>query len=311
MRTLVIGAGALGGYFGACMARAGRDVTFLVRENRARQLAKNGLRVLSPHGDFSVPAVTVRAGEIRDTFDLILVGAKAYSLPEAMEQFAPAVGKTTAILPVLNGMAHLDSLATRFGAEHVLGGKALISAALDGEGRIVLFAPFHELSFGELQGGLSDRTHALAALFDGCGFDAPAKPNILQDMWDKFAQLAAGAGMTCLMRGSSGDIQNAPGGREAFLTLYAECRSVAAAAGFASTPSYVEFMIKTMIAPGSPLKASMLRDIERGGPTEGDHVFGDLLARAQALGVVTPILNLARIHVATYEIVRAKEAAAK
>ena len=129
----------------------------------------------------------------------------------------------------------------------------------------------------------------------------------MQDMWDKFAQLAAGAGMGCMMRGTLGDILSAPGGQEAILALYAECRAVAAAAGFPSTPAYVEFTTKLYRTAGSPLKPSMLRDIEQGAPTEGEHVFGDLLARAQTLGVATPILNLARIHVATYEAARARE----
>ena len=232
-----------------------------------------------------------------------------YSLPEAMDQFAPAVSPSTVILPILNGIAHLDTISARFGTEHVLGGKAVISASLDGDGRVVLHAPLHELSFGELPGGFSDRTRALSAVFDGCGFDAPARPNIMQDMWDKFAQLAAGAGMTCMMRASSGDILSVPGGQEAFLALYAEFRAVAAAEGFPSTPSYVAFTTKLITTPGSPLKASMLRDIERGAPTEGEHVLGDLLARAQALNVATPILNLARIHVATYEAARLRETA--
>src|SRR5690348_241946 len=128
MRTLVIGAGALGGYFGACLARAGREVTFLVRQRRAEQLARNGLRVISPHGDFTVPAATVLTHNLNGPFDLILLATKSYSLHEAMEQFAPAVGSTTAILPILNGMAHLDTLGARFGAERVLGGTALITA---------------------------------------------------------------------------------------------------------------------------------------------------------------------------------------
>jgi 2-dehydropantoate 2-reductase len=309
VRVLVIGAGALGGYFGACMARAARDVTFLVRPGRAEQLAQNGLRVFSPHGDFTVAATTVLASDLREPFDLVLVGVKAYSLNEAMDQFAPAVGPETMILPILNGMAHLDSLRGRFGAEHVLGGKAVISAALDGEARIVMFAPLHELSFGEIHGGISDRARALSAFFEGCGFDAPARANILQDMWDKWVQLAAGAGMHCMMRGSTGDILIAPGGQEAFVALYTETRAVAAAAGFPSTPAYVDFTTKMITTAGSPLKASMLRDIERGGNTEGEHVLGDLATRARALGVATPILDLARIHLATYEAARAREAA--
>jgi 2-dehydropantoate 2-reductase len=129
----------------------------------------------------------------------------------------------------------------------------------------------------------------------------------LRDMWD---QLSAGAGMTCMMRGNLGDILTAPGGHEAILALYAECRAVAAAAGYPSTPAYVEFVTKLYTTAGSPLKASMLRDIERGAATEGEHVLGDLATRARTLGIATPILDLARIHLATYEAARAREAAA-
>lgn len=311
MRVPVIGAGALGGYFGACLARAGRDVTFLVRPRRAEQLARDGLRVISPHGDFSVPATTILAGNLRDTYDLVLVGTKSYSLNEAMDQFAPAVGPETAILPILNGMAHLDILSTRFGAEHVLGGKAVISAALDNEGRIVQFIPVHDLVFGEIPGGSSGRTRALSAFFDGGGFNAPVSDSILLDMWEKWVQLGAGAGITCMMRGSFGDILAAPGGQEAILALFAECRAVATAAGFPPGPAYTEFTTTMFTTAGSPLKASMLRDIERGSTTEGDHILGDLAARARALGVATPILDLARIHVAAYEAGRARETAPK
>ena len=122
MRILVIGAGALGGYFGACLVRAGRDVTFMVRPRRAEQLARDGLRIVSPHGDFEVPVTTALAGTIGEPFDLILVGVKSYSLDEAMDQFAPAVGPDSTILPVLNGIGHLDRLIARFGAAPVVGG---------------------------------------------------------------------------------------------------------------------------------------------------------------------------------------------
>ena len=308
MRVLVIGAGALGGFYGACLARAGRDITFLVRPRRAEQLARDGLRVISPDGDFSVPATTVLAGDLRETFDLILVGTKSYSLNEAMEQFAPAVGPTTAILPILNGMAHVESMSVRFGARHVLGGIALVSATLDNEGRVVHIMG-NELVFGEVAGGFSDRTRALSTLFKSVGFDARASDAILHDMWEKWAQLGAGAGMTCMMRGSVGDILAAPGGREAILRFFDECRAVAAAAGYPPRPAFLEFTTTLFTTVGSPLKASMLRDIERGSVTEGDHILGNLTARARALGVATPILNLARIHVAAYEAGRAREAA--
>jgi 2-dehydropantoate 2-reductase len=309
MRILVVGAGALGGYFGGCLARAGRDVTFMVRPRRAAQLARDGLRIASPHGDFALPVRTVLAEELREPYDLILVAVKAYSLADAMEQFAPAVGPRTAILPVVNGMRHIDDLRARFGAERVLGGMAAISATLEADGRIVLFAPMHDLVFGELSGGISERVRAVSDVLAGAGFNARASDNVMLDMWEKWAGLAASAGMTCLMRAALGDIVAAPGGRDAILGLFRETCAVAEASGFRPRQPFVEFVTGAFTQRGSPLKASMLRDIERGSTTEGEHVFGDMTSRARALGIATPILDLARIHVAAYEAARAREAA--
>ncbi len=309
MRILVVGAGALGGYFGGCLIRAGRDVTFLVRSRRAEQLARQGLRIVSPHGDFTIPAATVLAGGIRQPFDLILVGVKSYSLDEAMDDFAAAVGPTTMILPILNGMGHLDRLSARLGADHVLGGMANISASIDAEGRIVQFFPIHDLLFGEILGGFSDRTRALEACFDSVGFNGRASDGIMQDMWEKFVQLGLGAGITCLMRASIGDILAAPGGREAMFQIFDECCAIATASGFKPRPAFIEFDTALITTVGSPLKWSMLRDIERGSTTEGEHILGDMVARAHALGIPAPVINLARTHVAAYEIGRLRTVA--
>ena len=309
MRILVVGAGALGGYFGACLIRAGRDVTFMVRPRRAEQLARQGLHIVSSHGDFSVPAVTVLADDIYEPFDLILVGVKSYSLDEAMDQFAPAIGPNSAILPVLNGMGHIDRLSSKFGVGPVLGGMANISAGLDSEGRITQFIPNHDLIFGEIAGGSSARTRAIEGVIGGAGFDGRASESIMQDMWEKFVQLGLGAGITCLMRASLGDILAAPGGGEAMFSLFDECCAVATAAGFPPRPAFIEFDRKLITTVGSPLKWSMLRDIERNSITEGEHILGDMVARARALGLATPVLNLARTHVAAYEIGRARSAA--
>jgi 2-dehydropantoate 2-reductase len=305
MRILVIGAGALGGYFGACLARAGRDVTFMVRARRAEQLARTGLQVSSPHGDFGVTAATIVAEDIKQPFDLILVGVKSYSLDEAMRQFARAVGPDTAILPMLNGMGHIDRLGASFGAGHVLGGMANISAGLDAEGRVTQFFPIHDLVYGEVAGGSTTRIRALEAILNGAGFDGRASETVMQDMWEKFVQLGLGAGITCLMRACIGDILAAPGGREAMFSLFDECCAVAAAAGYPPRPAFIEIDHTLITTVGSPLKWSMLRDIERGSITEGEHILGDMVARARMLGVATPILDLARTHVAAYEIARA------
>src|SRR5580700_8482441 len=136
MRILVVGAGAMGGYFGGRLLEAGRDVTFLVRPRRAAQLAKTGLLIRSPFGDASLPEPpTVTADALREPFGLIILSCKAYDLESAADSFAPAVGADTAILPLLNGMAHVDYLVARFGGTAALGGQCVISTTLDADGR--------------------------------------------------------------------------------------------------------------------------------------------------------------------------------
>ena len=264
MRILVVGAGALGGYFGGCLLRAGRDVTFMVRGPRAAQLARDGLRVSSPHGDFEVSVRTVLANEVRERFDLVLVAVKSYSLVEAADQFAPAVGRDTVILPVVNGMRHIEALSAQFGADRVLGGMAIISATLGRNGRIIQFIPNHDLVFGELSGGLTDRIRALLSALEGASFNARASDVVMLEMWEKWAGLVTNAGMTALMRASLGDIVAAPCGRDAILRLFSESCAVAEASGFKPRQPFVETCIELFTRAGSPVKASMLRDIERG-----------------------------------------------
>lgn len=304
MRVLVIGAGALGGYYGACLVRAGRDVSFLVREKRAEQLRRSGLQVVSPHGDFAVQPRLLAAGDLRLPFDVVLVGVKAYSLDDAMNQFAPAVGSGTMVLPILNGLKHVDALTAKFGASHVLGGLANVSAGLDAEGRVAHFMANQTIVFGEIEGALSERALALEALLQVPGIDVRASEAIMQDMWEKFVQLSTLAGITCLMRASIGDILAVPNGEQSIFRLFAECCAVATASGFEPRAPFIEFDRKLFTTLDSPLKASMLRDIERGSITEAEHILGDMANRARALGIETPLLDLARAHVAAYEVGR-------
>ncbi|WP_259214943.1 2-dehydropantoate 2-reductase [Bradyrhizobium centrosematis] len=308
MRVLVIGAGALGGYYGACLVRAGRDVTFLVRGTRAEQLRLNGLQVVSPHGDFAVQPRIVLTKDLKEPFDVVLVGVKAYSLDDAMTQFAPAVGPSTLILPILNGLKHVDVLAARFGAARVLGGLANVSAGLDADGRVVQFMANQTIVFGEVEGALSARALALEGLLDVPGIDVRASEAIMQDMWEKFVQLSTLAGITCLMRASIGDILAVPNGEQSIFRLFAECCAVATASGFEPRAPFIEFDRKLFTTLDSPLKASMLRDIERGSVTESEHILGDMANRARLLGIDTPLLDLARAHVASYEVGRRRTA---
>jgi 2-dehydropantoate 2-reductase len=213
------------------------------------------------------------------------------------------------ILPILNGLGHMDRLTARFGKERVLGGMSNVSAGLDADGRVVQFLPNHDLTFGEISGGTSERSRALEADLKSAGINARASEIIMQDMWEKFVQLSTVAGITCLMRASIGTILAAPAGQETIFQLFHECCAVATASGFEPRPAFIEFDRTIFTAVNSPLKASMLRDIERGSTTEGAHILGDMVKRARALGIETPILNLARTHVAAYEITRAQAAA--
>src|SRR5246127_6005405 len=146
MRILVVGAGAIGGYFGGRMLAAGRDVPFLVRPRRASELASAGLVIKSPNGDVTLKKPpTVQADTIKDTFDAVLLSCKAYDLDDAIKSFAPAVGPQTAIIPMLNGMRHLDTLDQKFGRDRVLGGLCAIAVTLNAQREVVHLQPRQSL----------------------------------------------------------------------------------------------------------------------------------------------------------------------
>jgi 2-dehydropantoate 2-reductase len=307
MRILVVGAGAIGGYFGGRLKAAGRDVTFLVRARRAAQLAKAGLVIRSPAGNVELPSPpTVAAENLRAPYDLILLSCKAYDLASAIESFAPAVGPNTAILPLLNGMAHIDALTARFGVGAVLGGQCVISSTLDADGRVLHLAPMHFLSFGEQDGAKSPRAQAILAALSGAGFDANLSTAIMQEMWEKWAFIATGAGITCLLRAAFGDII-AAGAVSLTTGMYDECCAIAAANGYPPSKASTERSLGMFTAPGSTISASMLRDIERGAPIEADHVIGDLLRRGEKAPGEHRLLRIAYAHLKSYEARRGRE----
>jgi 2-dehydropantoate 2-reductase len=307
MRVLVVGAGGVGGYFGGRLLAAKRDVTFLVRARRAAQLRSVGLSIRSPSGDADVPSPpVVMAESLHGHFDLILLSCKAYDLESAIESFAPAVGPQTTILPLLNGMRHLEVLEARFGRDAVLGGHCLISAVLDADGRIQHMNDLHSITFGERSGERTERVNGILAALSGAGFHALASDTIVLEMWEKWAFIATLAGITCLMRASVGDII-AAGGQDLTLGLLEECVDAARAAGYPPREPALQRMHGMMTSAGSTLVASMLRDIERGAQTEAEQILGDLV-RYQASNNTRSLLRLAYTHVKSYEARRAREA---
>jgi 2-dehydropantoate 2-reductase len=301
MRFLVLGAGAVGGYFGGRLAEAGRDVTFLVRPPRAAALAEHGLKVESQLGDFQVPVKTVTADRVGGPYDVVLLTAKHYDLDAAIEAIRPGIGPDTAILPLLNGIVHLDRLEAAFGPERVLGGVAYVGAVLLPGGSIRHVNRLSGIAQGERAGGSSERTQAIAAEFAGTPVSVPVNENILQEMWEKFFMMGAMAGMNCLFRGNIGEIAATQDGRALMLAALGECRAVAKAAGYEPRPQARERVETMLTEPGSVNSASMRQDLEAGRRTEADAIVGDMLRRAREFGLPTPLLSAAYCALQVHE----------
>lgn len=301
MRMLVVGAGSTGGYFGGRLAAAGRDVTFLVRPARAAQLRADGLRIVSPHGDLTLYPALVTADALDRPFDIVLLTVKAFSLEDALADLAPAVGRGTMIVPVLNGMRHVDAIAARFGDTHPVGGVCKVATMLDAEGRIVQLAGFHELAYGEMDGRPSARTAALDTFMRGAGFDARLSTTIAREMWEKWVLLATMGSITCLMRGTIGDIEAAPGGIAFVHRMLEEVVRVVSAVGIAPGEPFLAQARQMLTAPGSPQASSMYRDLQSASRLEADQIVGDLVARAREAAVPAPLLEAAYTHLAVYQ----------
>jgi 2-dehydropantoate 2-reductase len=311
MRILVVGAGAVGGYFGGRLAQAGRDVTFLVRPERAEQIQAQGLQILSPmHGDFTARPKTITAAEIASPYDVIFLSVKSYSLAGAIDDFAPAVGPETVIIPVRNGMHHMDVLTQKFGEHAVLGGVCYVATEVDAQGRIVQLADFQSLTYGELDGKKTPRIEAVHKEFSGAGFEAAISEDILRGMWEKWVWLVSLGAITCLLHGNIGEIAAVPGGAELSLSALRECAAIAGACGYPMSEAYLAEKSAQISAPGSKLTSSMYRDYTDQAPVEVDTILGDLVERGRKKGVSAPIVQAAFVSLTIYQQGRVRAKAA-
>jgi 2-dehydropantoate 2-reductase len=271
-----------------------------VRPKRAEQVRQDGLQLLSPHGDVTLHPQLVTADRIAAPYDVVLLTVKAFALDAALTDVAPAVGADSMIIPLLNGMRHIDTLCARFGEAAVLGGVCLVAAMLDAQGRIRQLAKFQQLVYGERSGEMSARVKALDAVMQGAGFTARASETILQEMWEKWILLATLGSITCLLRGTVGDIEAAPDGAALALEVLGECVAVATRSGYPPSDAFLERTQASVTAKGSPSAPSMYRDLTQGLPVEADQIVGDMLARARQFGIAAPILTAAYAHLAIY-----------
>ena len=306
MKILILGAGAVGGYWGARLHQAGADVTFLLRPARAERVRRDGLVVKSAKGDAVLPVKVITAGAEGAPYDIVILACKAYDLDSAMDAIAPALGPDSTIVPMLNGHAHFATLDQRFGAARVAGGLARISGMLGPNGEI-LHSGASGVSFGERDGKPPRASLvALDGLVKKAGLQGGLHADIEQDLWDKWVLLGAIASMCAAMRGTVGDIVAAEDGTAIVRETLDECCRVAAANGHPIDPKVKAGLDTALTTPGSKQVASILGDIEKGGAVEARQIVGDMLARARAAGVAAPNLRFAFAHLQAYEARRAR-----
>lgn len=307
MRFLVLGAGALGGFFGGKLVKGGADVTFLVRPKRAAQLQRDGLIVKSQDWEIRTPVKTIQQGQIDAPFDVILLSCKAYDLDSAMEAIAPAVGPSSAILPMLNGMRHIDVLKERFGADKVLGGLVAVNTVMLADGSIEqspMRANLPAFPFGELDGKRSARCAAIERAFAAGDITTNVSNNVLAEMWMKFFIIASGVSVASLTRSRAGVIAQTAAAPALISAVLEECTRVVTAEGYPPPAEAADFIRTLLSQPASTYGPSLLVDMEQGRTTEGEHFFGDLVGRAARRGVSAPILTAALCNLQAYEINR-------
>jgi 2-dehydropantoate 2-reductase len=300
MRTLIVGAGSVGGYFGGRLAAAGRDAIFLVRPSRAAQLAR-GLTIVNQGQSEVIPVKVTTAGAAAGAFDLILLAVKAYQLEGAIADFGPYVSGRTMILPVLNGMKHIDILRSRFGQSHVIGGVAMIATSLDERGRILDEGTIHRLAYGEYSGERSDRIRALDGFLKDAGFDARLSEEIERELWEKWAMLASVGAITCLMDGNIGDVASTSGGLEFVSALFAEVAAVIDAVWRPLSDAFKAKIHSQLADTNSRQTSSMYRDMKARHRIEADQIIGDLVARAAEKAIATPLLSALLVRLKIYE----------
>ncbi|MFD1427886.1 2-dehydropantoate 2-reductase [Kroppenstedtia sanguinis] len=280
LRFLVVGAGAVGGYFGGRLMESGQDVTFLVRPRRQEELASRGLVIHSTQGDFHSPVQTLTPGQPGGPFDVVLLAVKAYHLEQTIQDLLPYVGKDTVILPLLNGMVHLDRLQEVFSPGQVLGGLCLIEATLNDAGEVKHFGERHHLFFGERDGSESERVRRLEQAMEKARFEGIRSGEILRRMWEKYLFLATFSGVTCLMNSAIGPIMETGKGSALTRRLLDEIASAARRREPTLDEDLVEKVYDMIRFLEPSMKSSMLRDMEKGASVEGDHLQGVLLQMA-------------------------------
>jgi 2-dehydropantoate 2-reductase len=304
MKILIVGAGATGIAVGVRLAEADRDVTYLVRPERRRRLERHGVLLTEPAGEHRLEASATTADALTGPFDLIVIAVKAAAIAGVIEDIAPAVGPTTVIVPLLNGLRHLDLLSGRYPGR-VAGGLMKIVATVDKEGGAVQMTPLAEITIGSLE--TTSQLGPIVALLDVPGLTVIEADDIRLRLWEKWAFIASAGIITCLFDNTVGRIQEA-GGRRYIDAAIAETEAVAIAAGYPPRAAAHAQSLHILAEPGSAFTSSLFRDLKAGGRTEAEHILGDLADRASELAIPTPLLDLTLVRLRAAELDRSHSA---
>lgn len=300
MKILIVGAGAVGGQFGAYLHESGADVHFLLRPARKQIIDDEGLTLDFPTGKLHLHPRTLTASELEPNYDLIIISCKAYSLDSVINDIVNAVGNKTVILPLLNGLRHLEILGGKFGHERVLGGIAKTVATLSTPSCIQIKHGPGNVTVGARTPEQQATAEAVAATLHAGGVHTYFSEHIMDDMWDKYCLMASLGAANCLLGGTVAEYMRSQAGGDIALQLFKECADTAAASGHPLHPDSIERIQQALTNRHSGFSASMYRDMLTGLPVEGDHLVGDMMRRGEALGVACPNLKIAHAVLETY-----------
>lgn len=290
MKIVIFGTGGVGGYFGGRLAQAGQDVTFIARGPHLQAIQKDGLRVDSIGGDFILqPAKATDDPNSIGRADLILLAVKAWQLEDALAQMNQLVGGQTSILPLLNGMEHMDKLLAACDRKNVLGGLCRISVFVAAPGLIRHVGVQPYIGFGELDNAKSERIGAIHQMFsalDGILTEVPADIHIT--MWEKFVFISGTSGVGAYTRQPIGGYRDDPEARQMLIDAMNETASVARARGVNLSESLVEETMKRIDNLPHAMLASMQKDMMEGRPSELNEQTGAVIRLGRSVGVPTP-----------------------
>ncbi len=300
MKILFVGAGAVGTLFGAALHQHGVDVHFLVRPARKALIDAQGLKLQLPSGELHIQPHTVTADSLNGNYDLIVLTNKAPALESVIADISRAVGPDTHILPLLNGLRHLDRLDEAFGAERVLGGIAKTIATQVSATHIRVDNAYSSLTLGPRSASQRTKAQAVWTTLSQAGITAELTDDIMDHMWDKFCRMAALGAANCLLQGTVGEYMRSEAGGAIALQLFQECTDTAQAVGHPMHPQDIAGFQRALTNPNSNFNSSMYRDLRAGLPIEGEHLVGDMLRRAQLVGLPGSMLAVANAVLQTY-----------